>query len=501
MKINKIIVYLIAFVCCFKLVFQPELSFSCAADFFNDGKVDSYDFAVLAENFGQTNCENPILCLGDLDQDNDIDAFDLINFSASFGDVDCPLLWRFDAEFGTNGISLYEGVQEFSDEVGTAITIQQDGKIIVVGYTGDGGRDTDVLVLRYNYDGTLDNSFGENGVVIYDGPSNHHDEAKAVALQKDGKIIVVGYSYKFEGYELENVLTIRLNTDGTLDNTFGTNGAVITDVEVYDYGYAVVVQDDGKIIVAGKASTTNDTYALLMRYNSDGTLDSAFGVNGVVKYNGIGWDIANGLALQQDGKILVTGTTTPPELQFHNLLILRYNENGTVDSTFGTNGIVIGDSGYARTSGSKITVQPDGKILVVGGIWDYNSNNNAVLLLRLNTDGNLDDIFGVNGVATYNRGRPDYLYGNSFVMQPDGKIVVTGYLNSSLLVLKYNNDGMLDTTFNGDGVGFYTSGDFAVSHGYGVAIQKDGKIVATGTSTYHDNYSDHAVLTLRLTGK
>lgn len=425
-------------------------------------------------------------------------AFTCFFMLVSIPEVSLSWEWAFDNEFASNGIALYEGAQEFSDEVGNAIAIQPDGKIVVAGYTGNGGRETDVLILRYNPDGTLDNTFGDNGVVTYDSPTSEHDEARAVALQEDGKIVAVGYNDKFEGYELENVLVIRLNADGSLDNTFGTSGVVSTDVEVYDYGNAVAIQDDGKILIAGETSTANDKYVLLMRYNSDGSIDTTFGDDGIVKYDDVGWDIANDLALQHDNKIVLTGTTSlPSSLGLERLLVLRYTESGILDNTFGTDGVVIHDSGYAGTSGSKISVQQDGLILVGGGIWDYSSYNNAVILLRLNANGTFDDSFGIDGVSTFNRGGPDYLYGNSFAMQPDGKAVFTGYFNGRLMFIRFNQNGNLDTSFNGTGF-FIDPRNAGNTYGRGVAIQSDGKIMSTGHSTYHDQYSDSALLTARL---
>ena len=385
-----------------------------------------------------------------------------------------------DSTFGNDGIERYDSTPGDKHEEGRAIVIQTDGKILVAGYTNDGNNEKDVLILRYNSDGTLDNTFGTNGVVLYDG--GRSDEAYAISLQPDGKIVLVGYSWEMD----KNVLVLRYNSDGTLDPTFGTNGVVTTDVETDDDGYAVFLQPDGKIVVAGETGAY-DTYALVLRYNSDGTLDTTFGTNGVVIYDGIGVDIAYGVSVQPDGKIVVTGSTSEayPRIAFTDTLILRYNSDGTLDNTFGSNGIVTYDNvDYDQETGKAIKIQPDGKIVIAG----------RTLILRYTDDGTLDNTFGTNGVVIYNIG-----YGNSFTLQPDGKIVVVGSYGSNILVLRYNIDGTLDTSFSGDGVGMYSCG--GVANGYGVALQTDGKIVVTGKIWFYDQVADDDVLTIRIIGQ
>jgi uncharacterized delta-60 repeat protein len=380
-----------------------------------------------------------------------------------------------DATFGNGGIALY-GSTPGNREQGFAVKIQADGKILVAGFTNNSLNSTnDVLLLRYNTDGTLDNTFGSNGIVLYDGGS---EEAFAVSIQPDGKILVVGEIN-------ENVLVLRYNSDGTLDNTFGTNGAVSTDLGSNDYGYAVALQTDGKIVVSGQTISE----ATVLRYNTDGTLDNSFGTNGVVKYAGDQWDAAYGVSIQPDDKIVITGTTSDSDV-----LVLRFNSDGSLDNTFGTNGVFTYDN--VSGTGKAVKIQPDGKILVVGGIDDTSCYSNALLMLRLTDDGSLDNTFGSNGVVTYNRGQCDSIYGKSFTLQPDGKIIVVGDFNSNILVLRYNTDGTLDTSFSEDGVGMYSIGDYAI--GTGVDLQTDGKIVVSGFSI---SGADDDILTIRIIGQ
>lgn len=407
-----------------------------------------------------------------------------------------------DVTFGTKGMALYDDPIQgaMSNEEGRGMAIQPDGKIVVAGYVLSAAPVfASALVLRFTASGVLDSTFGTNGVVTFD-PATGFKDGWAVSIQADGKIVVVGDS----GLPNPNVILARLNTDGTLDSTFGTGGVASIDINDSDYGYAVVIQADGKIVVAGQTSIATDRYALVLRCNSDGTLDGAFGVNGIVTYDSPGWDGANGVAIQSDDKIVVTGRTSPPypDVSLTDVLVLRLNGDGTPDNAFGTDGVATFDLVYEE--GMSAVIQPDGKIVIVGGVWGYSSAQNAVLVLRYKNDGTLDDSFGTGGVVTYKPGDADYLYGRGAALQVDGKIAVVGYvwdtLGINILVLRYYANGALDTTFGGDGMVEYKKGT-GNAYGHGVAIQSDGKLVILGISQYHDNYGDYAVLVMRIIGR
>ena len=269
-----------------------------------------------------------------------------------------------DESFGTKGMALYDDPLQgaMSNEEGRGVAVQPDGKIVVAGYIQSSAPVfASALVLRFDAGGVLDNTFGTNGVVTFD-PATGFMDGWAVSIQADGKIVVVGDS----GIPNPNVILARLNTDGTLDTTFGIGGVASIDVNDSDYGYAVAIQTDGKIVVAGQTSIANDEYALVLRCNNDGTLDGAFGVNGIVTYDSPGWDGANGVAIQSDDKIVVTGRTSPPypDVNLTDLLLFRLNGDGTMDSAFGTNGVATFDLVYDE--GMSAVIQPDGKIVVAG---------------------------------------------------------------------------------------------------------------------------------------
>jgi uncharacterized delta-60 repeat protein len=310
-----------------------------------------------------------------------------------------------------NGVVTYDGGS--GDDYCFAMAIQSDGKIVVAGRVHD-GTNADLLVLRYNVNGSLDDSFGTNGVVTYGGKISAY--GIAVAIQSDGKIVVAGHA------EAREVLVLRYNPDGSPDSSFGTNGVATYESGYANYGWAVAIDSDGKIVVAGAIGTIPDKHVLVLRYNADGALDNSFGANGVVTYDGGGGDdYAEEVAIQSDGKIVVSGDTDN-DLDYE-VLVLRFNTDGTRDNGFGTNGVVTYDGGSGDDSGLSVAIQSDGKIVVAG--YTDNGLDYDVLVLRFNTDGTRDNGFGTNGVATYDGGS-GLDHAEPVAIQSDGRIVVGG---------------------------------------------------------------------------
>jgi uncharacterized delta-60 repeat protein len=328
--------------------------------------------------------------------------------------------------------------------------------------------------------GTLDPTFGTGGVARFDGGDD--DAGWGMILQSDDKALVTGFS--LNGTYRDLVL-LRFNSDGTLDATFGSSGMASYDGGDDDVGRSVAIQQsDGKAIVAGwsdKVSSPFDDDLLLLRYNVEGTLDTTFGIGGVVRYDNGGKDWARSVTLQTDDKVLVTGHSNNGTDD--DLILLRYNDNGELDTTFGTGGIVRYDEGYEDT-GLSVTLQSDGKVLVAGGSWAGTlEEQEDIVLLRFNTDGTLDTTFGTGGVARYDGGNYDEAY--SVFFQSDGKLYVAGDSHNGtdvdIVLLKYNSNGTLDTTFGVGGVATYNGGgDW--DYGNSVVIQSDGKAIVAGRS-------------------
>jgi uncharacterized delta-60 repeat protein len=261
-----------------------------------------------------------------------------------------------DPAFGTNGIAAAVPNDNFYFSFGD-LAIQSDAKIVIVGTEITGGHHYPSIIARFNKNGTLDETFGFK----FPGfPDSLQDDLKAVAFQSDGKIIVGGNMLTEEG---DNTIILGRLTGDQLDPTFGTNGTVVKQLDNYDQGQgALAIQSDDKIVIAG--TVFNDSALMddlfLARYNKNGTLDTTFGGTGIVVTD-LGQDeVGKDLAIQSDGKIILAG-------QIHNgtsssLLLVRYNSNGSLDTSFGDGGKVTGDLDTA----SGLALQPDGKAVVVG---------------------------------------------------------------------------------------------------------------------------------------
>ena len=251
------------------------------------------------------------------------------------------------------------------------IAIQADGKIVAAG-TGSINNIvslSDFTLTRYNTNGSSDATFGTAGIVTTSITDDGYSSANAVAIQADGKIVVAGSSTIYEGYNnyVDYTSLIRYNTNGSLDLTFGLEGIVLMEGESIDgtVAFAVALQADGKIVVAGySVNNLGNTVFALSRHNTNGSLDNTFGTAGVITTNLLD-GIANDISIQSDGKIVVAGysSSNGPQSLFS---LTRYNTNGSLDNTFGNVGIVttsIGVNSLARG----IALQTDGKIVVTGG--------------------------------------------------------------------------------------------------------------------------------------
>jgi uncharacterized delta-60 repeat protein len=365
-----------------------------------------------------------------------------------------------DPSFGTKG-QVRTDFNGKPDEANGAI-IQSDNKIIALG-----NDKSDFELARYNADGSLDPSFGNNGKVTTDFSSS--DVLKSGIQQSDGKIVVGGKIVGNVGFG--DFGLARYNSDGTLDTSFGTNGKVTTNFNpVLASIESIVQQSDGKILATGGVQLDTRTPGSdigLARYNSDGTLDNTFGTNGIVTTNSGAPDGGRTVIEQNDGKILVAGQGS----------LTRYASNGTLDTSFGTNGI-------AKTSGltNSAAQQSDGKVITIG------RTGNDLGVARYNNDGSLDTSFGVGGKVTtdFNNGRDE---GFSIAVQKDGKIVVAGTandpaaktFNSNFALARYNSDGSLDNSFGNNGK-VTTDVNTGTEEFNRIKLQSDGNILAIGTS-------------------
>ena len=235
----------------------------------------------------------------------------------------------------------------------------------------------DFALVRYNANGTLDTTFGTGGIVTT-SVGSINDYADDLGIQPDGKIVVAGYSYNSSNKC--NFALVRYNANGTLDTGFGTGGIVTTSIgSGYDYAHALVIQSDGKIVVAGSSSNGSKYNFALVRYNANGTLDTGFGTGGIVTTPiGSGFDSAYALGIDTDGRILAAGYSNNGSN--YDFALVRYNANGTLDTGFGTGGIVTTPIGSIDDYAFALGIQSDGGIVVAGR--SYNGSNYDFALVR-----------------------------------------------------------------------------------------------------------------------
>lgn len=366
-------------------------------------------------------------------------------------------------------------------ESGYGVAIQTDGKIVVAGESQNGttGADYDVTLVRYNPNGSLDNSFGAGGIVITSVGSGW-DLSGSIVLQPDGKIVVAGNTLNGATYDF---LVLRYNTDGSLDNSFGTGGiAKIPVGSSHDAGWFCALQTDGKIVVVGPVYNGSNYDFGLVRLNPNGSLDPTFGSGGkVITAVNMTEDFSWSCCLQSDGKILVAGSSRVNDIP--HFALLRYQPDGSLDQSFGALGKVITAIGPAGAWGRSVALQTDGKI-VLGGSSTIGASDDFALV-RYNADGSLDYSFGTNGIITTAVGTgEDVLW--AIAIQHDGKIYAAGYGISELTgydfaLARYLPNGSLDPGFGTNGIVLTPVGSNS-DFGIALALQSDAKIVMAGAS-------------------
>lgn len=358
--------------------------------------------------------------------------------------------------------------------LGVDVAVQPDGKILVAGNTQT-GPNSGMYVARLNPDGSFDNSFGSNGIA---SPATTGADVlcQVVVLQPDGKILLGGTTVD-AGYFFT---VVRLDANGNMDSSFGTNGESVFSMGAgLQILYDMALQTDGKIVVAGSFNGT-DIDAAVARLNSDGSFDFTFSYDGKVTTDAGGQDDIKALAIDQNGKILIGGRS-----QSHSLLI-RYNSDGTLDNTFGTNGKLITEFSTSSDEIIDLVLDGAGNILIAGS--SFSGSTFDFLVARYNPVGILDNTFSFDGIV-----HSDFSVSTDkakcILIQPDNKVLVAGEAsdgNRMFALARYNADGSLDNSFNSSGKVTTALGTSAYIDG--LALQGDGKIVVAGTmfdTDYH----------------
>ena len=358
-----------------------------------------------------------------------------------------------------------------------AVAIQSDGKLVTAGYFGDFTSQA-VALARFNTDGTLDATFDGDGKVTT-SILGADDIAAGLVIQPDGKIIVAGHSLNGLVYHFA---LVRYNSNGSLDTSFDGDGIVTTAFGLYDsFANAVVIQADGKIVAAGSSyNGTNFDFAIV-RYLSTGSLDAGFDGDGKLTTAVLGDDDAvNAVAIQTDNQIVAIGYASTGLA--NRFAAARYNSNGSLDTTFDTDGKIITSIGSIDDGASDVVLQTDGKIVLAG--FAHNGTTYDIALARYASNGLLDTTFDSDGLVT-----TPVLAGNSFAhtisLQSDGKLVVAGAVDNGvdydLALARYGANGSLDVTYSGDGKATFDL-DSLDNLGYASAIDSFGRVVVAGES-------------------
>lgn len=390
-----------------------------------------------------------------------------------------------DTSFGTGG-KIITSINNGSDKA-YGVALQSDGKIIVVGMTTNTSTGKDFVCIRYNTNGSVDTAFGNSGIVTNDLQTGSDDVAYSVAIQSDGKIILAGYS---DDGSNKNAALLRLNTDGSIDTSFGTSGKVFTDFitgKADEIKTVKIHSLTGNIIVGGTSSTTSTaSQAVIARYTSTGLLDTSFNSTGKILLpnasgSGTYYYTIEDLAVKSNGKISAVGWINQQGLSWSaNHYGCRLNSNGTLDTSFSTDGVIVTNGGFNGDDKSfSMLLNSDDSILFAGG--GYLSTLEYDFILGL---------YDANGASAVGKALFDYgslVKDISYGMGVDstGKIVlvgsnVTSVSSSTFGIARVNANYTIDSTFGTSGKVTTAFGANTTNEAFDMVIQSDDKILAVG---------------------
>lgn len=394
-----------------------------------------------------------------------------------------------DMTFGTDGMVL---IDNGNLDLYTDVKIQDDQKILAVGITYDAAWVASAQAMRFMPDGSLDMDFANDGVFTYS--LNYEANVFGCLIKDDGKILMTGSTTDYNDYR---ILLIQLNPDGSLDNTFGDNGVVVQKVSTLegyfeDHSYDLVMQDN-KILVTG--TSTDENYRnspIVVRFNEDGSLDNTFGSDGVARVSVVETENAfDCITIDNEGRIVAAGHYAVDLLQF-GMLVARFTPEGILDNTFGADGLFIQAlNADAEAFGMGMTPNND---IVVAGFTTSPDYNYSMLMMQLDSDGALDLNFGENGIVISDMAAYDVA--SAMIVQEDGKILAAGSTgegapgDTEIAVWRYNPEGTPDITFGVDGISKIqlTNG---VDDALAMALHSNGNIVIAGKARNESNNFDY----------
>ncbi len=391
----------------------------------------------------------------------------------------------FDIQFGDNGTF----VTDFANnpDSPTATFILHDGKILTVGNTWI-DYSSYLLLTRHHADGSVDETYGSNGKLCFQAIQGGNNYAWDAVLLDDESVIVAGHAFANTKC---NVILTRINSDGSVDNSFGNNGVAPFNDNRNFVIKACAVQQDGKIVLGGYC---DDDFCAL-RFNESGSLDTSFGAGGIVTNDlGLNDSFVECMTLQDDGKIILAGWGIQSHAyNFYESIVARLDEDGSFDMSFGDNGYIVFDVGDELDSAHDVVVLPDGKLLINGYYHIYQEGclRYAIYLNRRNADGSVDTSFGENGFATSECVSNAENYSEEMAIGEDGTIFCAGNSRAidgiqKLLVSSFTADGEVNHAFGNDGYVLFEFEDYQ-SESRALALQPDGMIVISGIMFDNDN--------------
>lgn len=367
------------------------------------------------------------------------------------------------------------------NDYGEFVLIQPDNKIIVGGRSSLTGGNLSFSLARLNTSGSFDNTFGTSGKVTTSYGTEGF-EALSGALQQDEKIVVVGNAFTNASVGYSQIAVVRYNSNGSLDTTFDTDGMVFTQIPTSneDFAKAVKIQPDGKILVGVQSKINFNWDFAILRYNSDGSLDTTFDADGIVRNQSPEQDVIYDIALQNDGKIVAVGFVNNTD---NDVYVGRYNANGSIDTSFATNGFFTFDFASNHNYAFAVAVASDNKIIICGNY--QNGVISSAFVARLNANGAFDTTFDSDGILIQTTDETI----SDVLLQSDNKIITVGTSYGKFGVWKLNTTGVFDSTFGTSGK-IETVVNINSCLANNVALQPDGKIVVVGT-TYGSPFSKY----------
>ncbi len=385
-----------------------------------------------------------------------------------------------DGSFGQDGITITAFGEKTYFMVNKA-KLQTDDKIIVAGdYNSTSVYGPfDPFTIRYTAEGMIDSTYGYNGKRITHIPFETYTQTTGLVISKNNKLLISGYGYHYQDQRrVYDGFLLQLKANGSLDSSFGQNGFTKLNIDGYGFYGALALQEDGKILVIGKSGTGTSFRGFISRLLKNGIVDETFGNKGYV--NIYPYNDYFSCKVQQDGKIVIAGNIG--ELLQRRFFLQRYLPNGEIDRSFGSDGTTITRYGEDATI-NDIGFQSDGKIIATGEAYFLSFTKKVFATARYNTDGNLDSTFGLAGKTIT-------IFGDSqcavisLAIQKDDKIILGGYkqaisTGSDFAMMRLTPKGHPDSSFGKHGKAFTDSDTSGLMKS--VLLQSDEKIIGAGS--------------------